>query len=83
MEWQREGEGERDMGRQTPGEKLARQKEKVPLRNEICTTEHVISGKGESNDSHSPLALRQACIHCIKWDISNQKSIGTGADRVI
>lgn len=73
MEWKRKGEKERDMRRQTPREKLERtQKEKVPLRNQITTTEHVITGKGECNDNHSLLASRQPYIQHIKWDISTR-----------
>lgn len=61
------------MRRQTPREKLERerQREKVPLRNRISTSEHVITGKGECNDNHSPLAWRQLCIQCSEWDISS------------
>lgn len=41
------------------------------LRNQIFTSEHVISGKGDCNGNHSPLAWRQVCIQCIEWDISS------------
>lgn len=54
----------------------------MPLRNQISTTEHVIKGKGESNDKHSSLARRQPCIVCIERNISCL-SRGMGLDRVI
>ncbi len=60
MEWQREGEGERY--EETPRKKLERQEEKAPLRNQISTTDCVITGKGECNDNHSPLALTAVYI---------------------
>lgn len=64
-------EKEKDMRRQTPREKLEREREKIPLRNQISTTEDVITGKGECNDNHSPLASGHPCIQRIKWDISS------------
>ncbi|TMS12287.1 1-phosphatidylinositol 4,5-bisphosphate phosphodiesterase beta-1 [Larimichthys crocea] len=62
----------RDMRRQTPREKL--EKEKALLRKRISSTERVITRKGECNDNHSPLAWRQPCIQRIKWDISSLES---------
>lgn len=71
MEWQREGEGERYEETDTKGEVRGREeeREKELVRNQISTTEHVITGKGECNDNHSPLARRQPCIQRIEWDI--------------
>ena len=39
-------------------------------KSEIPSAELVITGKGETNDSHSPLAVRQPCMRHIEWDIS-------------
>lgn len=70
FEWSGRGkEKERDMRRQTSREKLEGEREKELVRNQISTTEHVITGKGECNDNHSPLARRQPCIQRIEWDI--------------
>lgn len=66
------------MRRQTPRENLVRWKEKVPLRNELSTTEHVQTRKGESNDSHSHLAWSQLCIQRIERDISLISPQGPG-----
>lgn len=67
IERQGDGEGERYRER---SEKFEREWkwQKVPVSNQISNTEHVISGKGECNDNHSPLAV---CIQRIEWDISS------------
>lgn len=40
--------------RQTPRENLDRARQKRPSKNQISTSERVITGKGESKDEHSP-----------------------------
>lgn len=44
------------------------------VRNEISTTERVITEKGECNDNHSPLACRQLCTPWSQPDISSTGS---------